>query len=121
MNVVLPYARVFEAAMERSLLTDEDQRSGIIIRFNLDAALRGDFKSRQEGLKIQREMGIINPNDWREEEGRNPISEDDGGEAYWMKGPSGQGEETPAEPEAPAEPGNDAEADGTQGDDDTDA
>jgi HK97 family phage portal protein len=102
-SVVLPYVRMFESAMERCLLTDEDRRGGIVIRFNLDAALRGDFKSRQEGLKIQREMGVINPNEWREMEGMNPISEDDGGEAYWMKGPSGQGEEpaaeTPPEPE----------------------
>ena len=97
LNVVLPYVRIFEAAMERSLLTPEDRASGVIIRFNLEGALRGDFKSRQEGLKIQREMGVISPNDWREIEGMNPIAEEDGGEAYWMKGPSGQGDAPPAE------------------------
>src|SRR5690554_2994113 len=48
-TVVLPYCRIFEAAMERDLLTDEDRRNGVIIRFNLDGALRADFKSRQEG------------------------------------------------------------------------
>ena len=112
MNVVLPYVRIFEAAMERDLLTDEDRASGVIIRFNLDGALRGDFKSRQEGLKIQREMGVINSNEWREEEGRNPISEDDGGETYWLQGPSGQGEEQP-KPKQPTEPED-------EGDDDAD-
>lgn len=89
-NVVLPYARVFEAAMERDLMTDEDRSSGVIIRFNLDAALRGDFTTRQEGLKIQREAGVISPNDWRENEGMNPIAPDDGGNDYWRQGPSGQ-------------------------------
>lgn len=89
-QVVLPYVRIFEAAMERDLLTDEDRNSGVVIRFNVDAALRGDFKSRQEGLKIQREAGVISPNDWREHENMNPISEDDGGETYWQQGPSGQ-------------------------------
>lgn len=89
-QVVLPYARIFEAAMERDLLTDEDRTGGVIIRFNLDGALRADFKSRQEGLKIQREMGVISPNDWREHENMNPISEEDGGESYWQQGPSGQ-------------------------------
>jgi HK97 family phage portal protein len=90
MSVVLPYARIFEAAMERDLLTDEDRRGGIIIRFNIDGALRGDFKSRQEGLKIMREMGAINANQWREVENMNPISEEQGGEDYWQQGPSGQ-------------------------------
>jgi HK97 family phage portal protein len=112
LNVVLPYVRIFEAAMERSLLTDEDRNSGVQIRFNLEGALRGDFKSRQEGLKIQREMGVISPNDWREQENMNPISEEDGGETYWMKGPSGQGMEAPTD--------DNSEADDTEEDNETD-
>lgn len=81
-NVVMPIAQVFEAAMERDLLTEADRRAGTIIRFNLDAVQRADFKSRQEGLKIQRESGVINANDWRERENMNPLSEEDGGEDY---------------------------------------
>lgn len=104
--VVLPYVRIFEAALERSLLTDVDRREGVVIRFNLEGALRGDFKSRQEGLKIQREMGVISPNDWREIEAMNPISDEDGGETYWVKGPSGQGAEAPAEQPPPTVDGN---------------
>lgn len=89
-KVILPYVRMFEDAMERDLLTDEDRRSGVAIRFNMDAAIRADFKSRQEGLKVQREMGVISANDWREREGMNPIPEDQGGDIYWQQGPSGQ-------------------------------
>jgi len=81
-NVVLPVARMFEAAMEKDLLTDDDYNSGVIIRFNLEGALRGDFKSRQDGLKIQRDEGIISANEWRERENMNPISEEDGGDNY---------------------------------------
>src|SRR6185503_7344987 len=81
-HVILPDVRVFEAAMERDLLTDDDRAAGVIIRFNLDAALRGDYLSRQQGLKLQRENGIVNPNEWREQEGLNPRT-DPGGEAYW--------------------------------------
>lgn len=88
-NVILPLARVFESAMERDLLTDDDRRSGVIIRFNPDAVLRGDFKSRQEGLAIQRQNGVINANEWREREDMNPRT-DDGGEGYYEQGPSGQ-------------------------------
>ncbi len=83
-NVVLPYVRMLEASLERDLLSPQMRNNGIIVRFNLDAILRASFKDRQEGLQIQRLNGIINANDWAEIEGRNPIAEDDGGEAYWM-------------------------------------
>jgi HK97 family phage portal protein len=86
-KVILPYARIFEAAMERDLLSDDDRRMGVVIRFNLDAIQRADFKTRQEGMKIQREMGVINANEWREREGMNPR---EGGEEYYEQGPSGQ-------------------------------
>jgi HK97 family phage portal protein len=88
-SVILPYARCFEAAMERDLLTTADRNAGIIIRFNLDGALRGDFKSRQEGQAIMRQNGIINADEWRENENMNPRT-DDGGEGYYAQGPSGQ-------------------------------
>jgi len=88
MNVILPYVRRFESAMEYDLLTPEDRAGGVIIRFNLEGALRADFKTRQEGLKIQREMGVISVNEWREIEGRNPIEQ---GDDFWTQGPSGQG------------------------------
>lgn len=81
-NVVAPIAQWFESAMEADLLTQDDRNAGIIIRFNLDAAQRADFRSRQEGLLIQRNAGVISPNDWREQEGMNPIPDEDGGEDY---------------------------------------
>jgi HK97 family phage portal protein len=97
-SVVLPYCQMFESAMERDLLTKEDRAGGVILRFNVDAALRGDFKSRQEGLNIQRTAGVISANDWRERENMNPIGDEDGGDEYWRKGPSGQSADPAAEP-----------------------
>jgi HK97 family phage portal protein len=88
-NVILPLARVFESAMERDLLSDEDRRSGVIIRFNPDAVLRGDFKTRQEGLAMMRQNGVINADEWREREDMNPRA-DAGGQSYYEQGPSGQ-------------------------------
>lgn len=88
-NVILPITKVFEAAMERDLLTPEDRNAGIIIRFNPDAIIRGDFLSRQQGLQIQRNAGVISANEWREREDMNPRP-DDGGDAYYEQGPSGQ-------------------------------
>jgi HK97 family phage portal protein len=93
-KVILPYVRMFETAMEADLLTSEDRAGGVAIRFNLDSALRADFKTRQEGLKIQREMGVINANEWREEEGRNPRED---GDDYWDEGPSGQNQQPDSE------------------------
>jgi HK97 family phage portal protein len=81
-NVVLPWVQAFQSAMERDLLTTDDINGGVIIRFDLDSVQLADFKSRQEGLKIQREAGVICPNDWRERENQNPIPEEDGGEDY---------------------------------------
>lgn len=89
-KVVLPVCRSFEAAMERDLLTDDDRRAGVVIRFNLDGYVRADFKTQQEGLKLQREMGVINADEWRERIGMNPLPEGHGGETYWQQGPSGQ-------------------------------
>ena len=91
LNVIMPVVKSFESAFERDLLTEQDRDDGIIIRFNMDSTLRADFKSRQEGLKIQREMGVINPDEWRELEGKNPRP-DNQGEEYWDQGPSGQGQ-----------------------------
>lgn len=81
-NVIMPIAQAFEAAIERDLLTTDDVNSGVIVRFNLDSVLRADFKSRQEGSQIQRQNGAISANEWREREGMNPISEEDGGDEY---------------------------------------
>jgi HK97 family phage portal protein len=81
-DVIYPVASSFESAMERDLLTDADRSGGVIIRFNLDSTLRADFASRQAGLRIQRDAGVISPNEWREIEGKNPISDEDGGDDY---------------------------------------
>ncbi len=86
-KVIRPYVQIFESAMERDLLTDEDRRSGVIIRFNMDAHIRGSFKEQQEGLKIMRENGVVSPNEWREMIGMNPRAN---GDTYWEQGPSGQ-------------------------------
>lgn len=75
-SVILPYAMMIECAMERDLLTDADRANGVIIRFNMDALLRGDFKSRQEGLAIQRQWAIISTNEWRERENMNPSDQE---------------------------------------------
>lgn len=102
-NVVLPYARLMESALERDLLTDKDRREGVIIRFNLDAILRATFKDRQEGLQIQRQNGIISANEWREHEGMNPRDDEDGDNYMHPANMTVDGEEDETtEPDFPA-------------------
>lgn len=113
-NVVQPYVTVFEAAMERSLLTDAERAEGICIRFNIDAALRADFKTRQEGLNIQRQAGVLSPNEWREHEGMNPR---EGGDSYLEGGSSGQaptGKPPDEKPKPTDEPADDDDDDGDE-------
>jgi HK97 family phage portal protein len=55
--------------------------SGMFVKFNMAALLRGAFTDRQAGLNIMRRAGIINANEWRELEDMNP-RDDEGGEEY---------------------------------------
>jgi HK97 family phage portal protein len=106
-DVIYPIVQRFEASLERDLLTDEDWRSGVVIRFNLDSILRADFKSRQEGLQIQRQNGVLSADEWREIEGKNPLPSGKGGEDYLM--PANMmvaGQPPPADPAAPPQEEN---------------
>ena len=66
---------------------------------NIDGLLRGDYKSRQEGLAIQRQWGIINADEWRAVENMNPQS---GGQGKTYLVPLNLTSATLAGPAAPA-------------------
>lgn len=113
LNVIMPYVRAIESAMERDLLTDQDRNSGIVIRFNLDSVLRASFEERQAGLKVQFESGVINQNEWREVEGKNPRP--DGDDYYYSANLIKEGEEPTTRVNAGDPPAEDpAENDGQE-------
>ncbi|NYD91403.1 phage portal protein [Sphingomonas melonis] len=85
MFTMTPWAGRIEQSIEVGLLTEADQREGLVARFNLNASMRGDYKSRQEGLQIQRRNGVINADEWRELEDWNP-RDDAGGAQYIVEG-----------------------------------
>jgi len=91
LNVIMPYIRTIESAMERDLLTVNDRNNGVVIRFNMDATLRATFEERQQGLQIQLQNGVITPNQWREIEGKNP--REDGDDYYYSANLIKEGEE----------------------------
>ena len=59
-------------------------RRGFFNKLDLNGLQRGDFKSRQEGLQIQRRNGVINANQWRRLEDMDEIGPD--GDKYIVEG-----------------------------------
>ena len=112
-DVIYPVVQKFEQALERDLLTEDDWRAGIVIRFNMDSILRADFKSRQEGLQLQRQNGVISANEWREIEGRNPLPTAKGGEDYLQPGNMLVAGQAPDMPEENSD-GTEADTAGTE-------
>ncbi|MGP9834218.1 phage portal protein [Marinobacter sp. NSM] len=74
-----PYLEKFEAAILRWLI-DED---GYEARFDFDALLRADLKSRMEGYRIAINSGQMTPNEARQAEGRRAL---DGGNQLLVQG-----------------------------------
>lgn len=77
-GAIVPRCTRTEQALQRDLLADEPE---LYVKHNVDGLLRGDFKSRQEGLNIQRRAGVITANEWRAREDMNPRT-DEGGDEY---------------------------------------
>lgn len=68
---IRPLAVRWERSLYRSLLTAAEQLE-MKAELRLEALLRADFLSRQQGLSIQRQNGIITANEWRTHENMNP-------------------------------------------------
>ena len=66
-----------EQAMEKQLLTDQERRQGYEIKFNANAFLRGDMKTRFESYQLARLNGWLSVNEIREMEDLNPIDTGD--------------------------------------------
>lgn len=84
-HTLLPYVTRWEQTINWKLFTKEERAQGYYAKFNVSGLLRGDYKSRQEGLAIMRQNGVINANTWLELEDMNPI-EGEAGEVYLVNG-----------------------------------
>lgn len=80
-----PWVVRFEQAFHRSLLLPEEKQE-ILIKFNVDGLLRGDYQSRMNGYAIARQNGWLSTNDIRELEDLNLLSEEEGGNLYLING-----------------------------------
>lgn len=102
MFTMLPWVKRWEQVANWKLFTAEERAQGYYAAFNLNGLMRGDYKSRQEGLAIQRQNGVINADDWRDMEEMNPIG-GPAGQAYLVNG-NMVGTETAAN-QPPRQPG----------------
>lgn len=75
---VTPDCVNYEKAIRRDLLTPEERRK-YYAKFNVNALLRGDFKTRMEGYQIGINSEVLSPNEARGLEDLNPY---DGGDEY---------------------------------------
>ncbi len=94
----------WQQALARDLLTEEEQEE-YFFEFLLADLLRGDLKSRTDALALQKDHGVISPNEWRIIENMNPR---DGGDEY-QETPQGASPNR-AGPGRPAAPADDDDA-----------
>ena len=73
-DTLSPWATKIEQELKIKLLLN---RSKVFVRFNEDALLRGDSKSRAEKNRIYWEIGVKSPNEIRRSEGMNSYAEGD--------------------------------------------
>jgi len=75
-----PIARRIEQRVVLSLLPIKDRKKKYA-KFNMNALMRGDMKTRADYFWKRFQMGSLSPNDIRELEDENPIV---GGDTYWI-------------------------------------
>jgi HK97 family phage portal protein len=67
-----PLAMLIEQSFNQKLFVGTE-KGKYFTQFEFDALLRADYETRQRGLAIQRQNGIINANEWRKLENLNPL------------------------------------------------
>lgn len=78
---MLPYIVTFEETIKQKMLTEEE-KNNLYIKFKTAGLLRGDFKSRIEGYRNGKYVGMYSTNEIRELEDMNPIP--GGDDDYWL-------------------------------------
>ena len=83
MHTIRPWLVRWEQAIARCLLSDAERKI-YYAKFNVDGLLRGDYQSRMEGYSIGCQNGWLSANDIRKLEDMPPLSEDQGGDEYFV-------------------------------------
>ena len=80
-----PWIRRFEDALSKALLLP-GEKGRVIIRFNVDGLLRGNYESRMKGYAIGRQNGWLSANCIRGLEKMNLIPAEEGGDLFLVNG-----------------------------------
>lgn len=80
-----PWVVRWEQSLSHALLTPEEKKTYFFI-FNVDGLLRGSYHERMQGYSIGIQNGFMCPNDVRELENLDMISEEDGGFKFMVNG-----------------------------------
>jgi HK97 family phage portal protein len=78
-HTLMPWLVTWEQAISRDLLAGQEADT-LEATFQVDALLRGDTPSRYAAYAVGRQWGWLNPNEIRNKEGMDPMS--DGGDVY---------------------------------------
>jgi phage portal protein BeeE len=80
-STLAPWRRRWKEAVHRHLLTPVEQRAGLLYaEHNVEAMLRGDFKTQTEGFRSMLSVGVYSINEVRRWLNMNPVA--DGDEHY---------------------------------------
>ncbi len=103
-DTLQPILTMYEQELTYKLLLDDEIRDGYFFRFNVDAILRSDIKTRYEAYRIGVQGGFLAPNEARAKEELPPLEGGDqllvngsmvpitdAGKAYQGKGGGGAG------------------------------
>nr|WP_285844526.1 phage portal protein [Oceanobacillus profundus] len=83
MDTLQPILTAYEQEMSYKLLTEKEIDEGFFIRFNVDAMLRSDIKTRYEAYNIGIQGGMLKPDEAREKENLPP---EPGGDKLYFNG-----------------------------------
>jgi len=80
-----PWVVRWEQCLKQALLLPEEKNT-LVIKFNLDGLLRGDYHTRMLGYSSGIQNGYLSVNDVRTLEDMNLLSEDEGGNLHFVNG-----------------------------------
>lgn len=76
---LMPWVKRHEEAIERDLLTMEERKSGIYVKYDVSGLMRGDLASRFAAYALGKQWGWLSTNDIRRDIDKPPV---DGGDQY---------------------------------------
>ena len=80
-----PWVVRWEQAIQQSLILPSEKPS-LFVKFNLDGLLRGSYKERMDGYSTGIQNGFLSVNDVRNLEDMNLLSDEEGGNLYFVNG-----------------------------------